>query len=310
MIYFAPLQGFTDYIYRRSFAQIFTSIDAFFVPYIALKGESVKPGYVKEIEPDHNPKARVVPQVLVKDSKELLHAVKIIADKGYREVNLNVGCPYPMVTKRGKGAGLLPYPNKVEALLNDYYKNCNLDLSVKLRAGLNSSDEIENIVPVLNRYPLKEVILHPRTASQLYKGDICEGAFQYTSETLKHELIFNGDIIDVPNFNRRKEQFPLSKAWMIGRGILMNPFLPSEITGLKLSTEEKKVKLHNFHQLILQNYLSVMDNEGNALNKLKQFWFYFSFNFNNSPKAFKMIKKTKSLAKYKSVVSQLYAEYN
>lgn len=309
MIYFAPLQGFTDFVYRLAYAQVFNGVDAFFVPYISLKNDTILPKYMREILPQNNPRARVVPQVLVKDSKELLITTQLLMDNGYNEVNLNLGCPYPMVTKRGKGSGLLPHPNKIRNILTDYFENCDLELSVKLRAGLNSAAEIEQVLPIFNSFPLKEVILHSRTAKQLYSGEIIDDAFAYALKTIKHRLIFNGDIFSISDFEKRKQQFPITKDWMLGRGILMNPFLPSEINGIKYSALERKNVLMEFHQLIFENYSDSMDNDGNTLNKMKQFWFYFSANFREAKKAFKKVKKSNNILKYKAVVAMLFADF-
>jgi tRNA-dihydrouridine synthase len=309
MIYFAPLQGFTDFVYRKSYAQIFPGIDAFFIPYISLKNDMILPKYKREILPENNPQQRAVPQVLIKDSKELLATVQVLEDFGYNEVNLNLGCPYPMVTRRGKGSGLLPNPDKLHNILDDYFKNDNLELSIKLRAGLNSEAEIEPVITVLNNFPLKEIILHPRIAKQLYSGEIIDDAYQFALETLKHRLVFNGDISCVSDFEKRAQQFPLTKAWMLGRGILMNPFLPLEIGGINFSVADRKNKLMDFHRLVFESYRRIMDNEGNALNKMKQFWFYFSANFKQPKKAFKRVKKSNSILIYEAEIARLFAEY-
>uniref|UniRef100_UPI0032169883 tRNA dihydrouridine synthase n=1 Tax=uncultured Draconibacterium sp. TaxID=1573823 RepID=UPI0032169883 len=308
MIYLAPLQGFTDFVYRRVYTRIFEGIDAFFIPYISMKNDTVLPKYRKEIVLINNPQKRVVPQVLAGCSNEMLAMTAQLKDIGYTEINLNLGCPYPMVTNRGKGAGLLPHPEKIECILNAYFEKSSPELSVKLRAGLNSATEIEKLIPVLNKFPIKEVIFHPRIAKQLYAGEIYDQTFQSTLESLKHNLVFNGDIFTLADYQKRREQFSATKTWMLGRGILMNPFLPSEIKNIDLTAEMKRDKLFNFHRLMLENYLEVMDNEGNALNKMKQFWSYFSYNFSNPAKAFKLIKKTKTMAKYKTEVQKLFYE--
>ncbi|WP_346856357.1 tRNA-dihydrouridine synthase family protein [uncultured Draconibacterium sp.] len=306
MIYLAPLQGFTDFVYRKNFAQVFTGVDAYFIPYISIKNGDVPAKYNKEITPENNTQLRVVPQVLVEDGKELETLVARLTDLGYSEINLNMGCPYPMVTKRGKGSGLLPFPAKIEAILSSYFEKWNTPLSVKLRAGLQSENEIQQIIPILNKFPLKEVIFHPRIAQQLYSGSILETRFEMVQKDLQHELVFNGDIFTVSDYENRQKQFPEIKTWMLGRGILMNPFLPEEMKGIEITAETKREKLRDFHRLMFESYSEIMDNEGNALNKMQQFWSYFSFNFPNQPKAFKQIKKSKSMIKYKAEVEKLF----
>lgn len=153
MIYLAPIQGFTDFVYRSAYAEVFSSIDAFFIPYITVKDNQLPKKYNKEIFPQNNLQNKVIPQVLVKDASEIIFLSKIIEDLGYKEINLNLGCPYPMATKRGKGSGLLPYPEKINIILESFFEHSKLKLSVKLRAGLISTKELEKTIPVLNNFP-------------------------------------------------------------------------------------------------------------------------------------------------------------
>lgn len=306
MIYLAPIQGFTDFIYRKAYDKAFPEIDAFFIPYISIKNEQILKKYETEILPENNLQKRVIPQVLAKDEVELLFLSNILKNYNYSEINLNLGCPYPMVTNRGKGAGLLPFPEKIKTLLDNFFEKSDLKLSVKLRAGLSEPTEIEQIITVLNEFPITEVIVHPRIASQLYKGEIIKSAFDFARENCKHKLVYNGDIFSLGNFQNKHQIFPDIKSWMLGRGILMNPFLPSEINGIFISNEEKQIKLKEFHLLIFEGYSEKMDNPGNVLNKMKQFWIYFSFNFPNQKKVFKQIKKTGSVDRYLSEVQNIF----
>jgi tRNA-dihydrouridine synthase B len=310
MIYLAPIQGFTDFVYRSAYSEVFSDMDAFFIPYITVKDNQLPKKYNKEILPQNNPQNKVIPQVLVKDTSEIIFLSKILEDFGYSEINLNLGCPYPMATNRGKGSGLLPYPEKIKIILESFFEHSNLKLSVKLRAGLISTEEIEKIIPILNQFPLTEVILHPRVAKQLYKGIILESAFEFASQNAKHRLVYNGDIFELSDFIATKQKFPETNDWMLGRGVLSNPFLPSEINGLQFSPDEKWNKLNEFHQLVLENYSEVMDNPGNVLNKMVQFWSYFSYNFPNQKKVFKSIKKSKNLGIFNLEVKKAFLSLN
>lgn len=307
-IYLAPLQGFTDFVYRKAYSEIFQGIDAFFIPYISVKNNQILKKYEKEIHPENNPQIRVIPQVLAGSADEMLFLSKILEDKGYKEINLNLGCPYPMVTNREKGAGLLPHPDKVQKLLSSFFEKSNLLLSVKLRAGLQSANEIEQIIPVLNQFPLTEVIFHPRIAKQLYDGEILNSAFQFAQQNLKHKLVYNGSIVSVDDFTACRQKFPEIDNFMLGRGILMNPFLPAEIKNMDITSKEKPEKLKEFHQLVFKYYSESMDNEGNVLNKMKQFWIYFSYNFTNQRKTFKAIKKASTMNRFKQETHQIFAK--
>lgn len=306
MIYLAPIQGFTDFIYRKAYSKIFMDVDTYFIPYVSVKNNQILKKYEQEILLQNNPQKQVIPQVLVKDEGEMLYLSKTIQDFGYTEINLNLGCPYPMVTNRKKGAGLLPHPDKVKVLLNTFFQKSNLKLSIKLRAGLNSIEEIESILPILNEFPLTEVILHPRIAKQLYKGRIYESVFHLAQKTLNHRLVYNGDIFCFSDFTEYNNKFTGNKDWMLGRGILMNPFLPAEIKNIHLSENEKWEKLKEFHLLIFEGYSEKMDNEGNVLNKMKQFWSYFSYNFQNQKKIFKGIKKSRNITSFNQETNKAF----
>lgn len=301
-IYLAPLQGFTDFVYRKAYNETFGGIDAYFIPYISIKNNEILKKYEKEILPENNPQNLVIPQVLTNSGVEIQFLSKYLKEKGYNEINLNLGCPYPMVTNRVLGAGLLPHPEKLYQILFSFFEKSTLKLSVKLRAGLISPKEIEKIIPVLNQFPLTEVIFHPRIAKQLYEGEIIHSAFEFATTNLKHRLVYNGDIFSTDNFNDRSQKFPETDAWMLGRGVLINPFLPAEIKGVFYSEAEKRVKLVEFHKRIFELYTEKMDNDGNVLNKMKQFWIYFSHNFADQKKCLKLIKKANSLSKYQSVL--------
>lgn len=299
MIYLAPIQGFTDFVYRKVFAESFYGVDAFFIPYITLKHDQILKKYEKEILPENNPQGRVIPQVLVKNREELIQISNLISNLGYTEINLNLGCPYPMVTNRSKGAGLLPYPEKIQEMLNYFFEHSNLKLSVKMRAGLVHPNENEQIIRVLNNFPISEIIFHPRIAKQLYKGGILKTTFDKANDHSKLPLVYNGDIRSISDFTEKQQYFSSTSNWMLGRGILMNPFLPSEIKGKIFSIEERRTKLIEFHQRIFQSYSEIMDNPGNVLNKMKQFWNYFCYSFPNPQKTFKRIKKTNEINQYK-----------
>ncbi len=301
--YLAPLQGFTDFVYRRVYSQVFSGIDAFFIPYISVKNNAILRKYEKEVLAVNNPQTRVIPQVLANSAEEILFLTNYLSTLGYTEINLNLGCPYPMVTKRGMGAGLLPFPEKIEAILAAFFKNSGLKLSVKMRVGLVSGNEIEKVVPVLNQFPLSEVILHPRIAKQLYSGEIIDSAFEFATASLKHQLVYNGDVNSVDNYKRIHQKFSGIDCFMVGRGVLMNPFLPAEIKNMHFSQTEKREKLIEFHRLMLEEYLTVMDNPGNALNKMKQFWSWFSFNFENQRRLNKQIQKSKGITDYQKITT-------
>lgn len=308
MIYLAPLQGFTDFVYRNAYFHLFTGVDKFFTPYLTLKNNQLAKKYIKEVLPGNNENINVVPQVLVENDAELKILVDLLGTYGYSEINLNLGCPYPMVTKRGKGAGLLPNPDKIEKIIECFYEICDLKFSVKLRLGMESPEEIKPVIGMLNRYKFEEVIVHPRIARQLYKGEVNLDTMDFIHEKLQQKLVYNGDIFSEADFYRLQKRYKNIHNWMIGRGILMNPFLPAELSGEQFTEVWKQKKLKEFHERVLAEYLLTMDNEGNVLNRMQQFWIYFSYSFSEQRKVFKAIKKSRNLNQYRTHTERIFAQ--
>jgi len=308
MLYLAPLQGFTDYIFRETFSKNFEGIDVFFIPYISLKNNKLIQKQLKEILPDNNLQQKVIPQILFKNFSELKELSKIISDYGYNEINLNLGCPYPMVTNRGKGSGLLPHPEKIEDILNCILKDSGINYSVKLRSGLKEEEEIFPVIEVLNSFKLTEIIYHPRLASQLYKGKVNDELALEVIKRSKHRIVLNGDINSTEDYYSKKKMFFEINRWMLGRGILMNPFLAEEINGIYSEGMERINRLSNFHDELYNLYSQKLSGEGHLLIKMKQFWEYFSFVFKQQHKVFKRIRKSSSVAKYLNAVEWIFNE--
>lgn len=224
----APLQGFTDRIYRSAHARHFAGVDRYFIPYIEFQNDgSIKRSHQRDAQKLDG--VEQVPQVLCSSFDHLSRLSIYLKDLGYCEVNLNLGCPYPMVAKRKKGSGLLPFPEEIKMLLQEWFENPPLELSIKLRLGYENPYEIYPVMEVLNGFPLKEIILHPRIGKDLYKGHANIEAFEQVLVNSKYPLTYNGDIDSVEKFQELSKRFNPVDNWMIGRGILSNPFLSEEI---------------------------------------------------------------------------------
>lgn len=310
-IYQSPLQGFTDFTFRSVVAEVFGGIDKFFVPYISFgKGHEIKKSQLREVLPENNAGQKVVPQVLFSDESELLLLVKILLDFGYTEINLNLGCPYPMATNRGRGSAWLAKPDVLnDALQKLFAQNLSARFSVKMRAGMTSDQEAGAIFAVLNEFPLEEVIFHPRTASQMYDGRANPELFAGALAQVKHPLVYNGDIRSVHDFQELKARFPDQQHWMIGRGLLMNPALALRIKGESIDADELRSRLQQFHDRIYEAYSERLEGGSHILMKMNQFWIYFSESFDNPHKARKLVKKAGNLNKYNAAVSEIFSNY-
>ncbi len=303
IISLAPLQGLTDYHFRNIFSIFFEGIDIAYTPYIKVDKRK-QLSKIKDILPENNLQLKIIPQILTNDAEEFIFLAKYLYNLGYDTVNWNLGCPYPMVAKRKLGSGLLPYPDEIERILENVIPVVSNKISVKMRIGYEVEDEIFKVLSVLDNFPLTEIIIHPRIGKQLYKGvaniDIFEKCFSFT----KHEIVYNGDIKTVADFEKLSERFPKVNRWMLGRGVIANPFLPSQIKGQKTDAKTKKTIFRAYHDALFEKYSSILFGDAHILNKMLGLWEYFSLSFDDSKKVYKRIKKAKTIDKYKIAVAQ------
>ena len=293
----APIRGITNFIYRNALHHHFGGVDSALAPYIAPKaGKEFNPRQLADVHPKIN-EIKITGQVLTKNPEQFLEIAHIFKEQGIKEINLNMGCPYPMVANRMKGSGLLPHPEIVEKLLTEIIKKCPLPFSVKLRLGRENSSELEKLIPIINKLDIATII-HPRTGSQLYKGYVDLEAFEKLHTQLSKPPCYNGDITTVSEFLNLKARFPTIKNWMIGRGVLNNPALFSQIRGQEYTKVFFLEKLFLMHQDLMDGYLSLPNGKSDFLNKMKGQWFYLSNCFENSHKVMKKIKKAKNIHHY------------
>ena len=308
----APLQGFTDAAYRRAWQQHFTGIDAFYAPYITLQNDgSIKNSQWRDILPANN-EVLPIPQILAANAEEATILTQRIADLGiYKEINLNLGCPYPMVTNRGRGSALLQQTEVLREILDALFSQFgeSLNFSVKLRCGLLDFDEVKDVVQVLNDFPIAYSILHPRIAKQLYKGTADQDCFADVFGKFNHPLYYNGDIYTLANYNKLCQQLPALQGVMLGRGILENPLLPEEIkNGVAFSTKAKLDRLTSFFDDLLEINRQQLSGESHLLSKMKSYLPYFMyFNLDNK-KAYKKMKKAKGMNSFLEGMSDLLSD--
>ena len=306
----SPLQGFTDYKFRNAFNKYFGGIDTFYSPYIKLNGKlEIKKAYERDLLPENNLNLEVIPQIITNDADEFLFVANYVKQLGYNELNWNLGCPYPMVTKRGMGSGLICDFVKIEQILQKVHEQSDIIVSMKMRMGYENSEEILNVLPVLEKFPLKNIAIHARIGKQLYKGGVDLDAFQRCIENTNHKLYYNGDITSVEKFKEMQQRFPSIDHWMIGRGLIANPFLPNMIKNNTSKFPINKIEIFSqFHETIFQEYEQSLSGATHILLKMTSFWAYFSNLFSNPHKTFKKIKKAKSLKNYHQAVKEILAQ--
>jgi tRNA-dihydrouridine synthase len=309
VICFAPLQESTDFIYRRAHAVHFGGIDKYFSPYITVQKEGeIKKSHLRDTLPENCTGYTLVPQIMAGSSADFLFLSKHLSSLGYNEINWNLGCPYPMVTRKGMGSGLLPQPQKIREILETALPQLSCKISVKLRSGLDSQEDIFKVIPVLNDFPLSEIIFHPRTAKQLYAGSPDWDLFGEVSSLSVSPIVYNGDLISVESFRQASNRFEPVKSWMIGRGMLKNPFLATEIKGNIQGREHRIAVLESFHDDILHNYSALLSGQSHLLTRMTKFWEFFTELFPNPHKAFKRVKKSINLSKYEIAVRENFLQ--
>ncbi len=303
----SPLQGFTDFKFRNAFNHYFGGIDTFYAPYIRLDGKLlIKSSYQRDLQPENNNTLEVIPQVMTNDVDEFLFVVKYVEGLGYQELNWNLGCPYPMVTKRGMGSGLISDAEKINSILHRVHSETDIIVSMKMRMGYENSEEILEVLPMLDTYPLKNIAIHARIGKQLYKGGVDLEAFQRCLDQSNHKIYYNGDITSVAGFREMQERFPMIDHWMIGRGLIADPFLPQMIKNNSSVYPDNRLDIFSeFHDTIFTAYDLALSGPTPIRMKMLGFWEYFSQSFSNPQKVFKKIKKAKDVAAYKAAVKEI-----
>lgn len=304
----SPLQGFTDFRFRNALNTYFGGIDTYYSPYIRLNGKlEIKPSYHRDLLPENNQNLEVIPQVITNDPDEFLFVAKYVKELGYKELNWNLGCPYPMVTKSGMGSGLIGNPEKINLILDRAHSESDIIVSMKMRLGYENSEEILQVLPILDQYPIKNIAIHARIGKQLYKGGVNLDAFQLCVDNTKHKLYYNGDITSVAKFQEMQQRFPTIDHWMIGRGLISDPFLPSMIKKNTTEYPENKIDLFSaFHDTLYAIYSESLSGSTHILLKMYHLWEYFSNTFSNPHKVLKKIKKAQSIRNYEAAVAEIF----
>ncbi|AWG22498.1 dihydrouridine synthase [Flavobacterium faecale] len=304
----SPLQGFTDFRFRNAQNKFFGGIDTFYSPYIRLNGKMViKSSYERDLLPENNTGLEVIPQVITNDADEFLFVAKYVKELGYKELNWNLGCPYPMVTKSGMGSGLISNTEKINTILDRAHSESDILVSMKMRLGYDNAQEILDVMPILDQYPLKNIAIHARLGKQLYKGGVHLDAFQNCIDTAKHKLYYNGDITSVAKFHEMQERFPTIDHWMIGRALIADPFLPTMIKNNTHEYPANKLEVFKqFHDTLYEIYSESLSGQTHILLKMYHLWEYFSTTFSDPHKVLKQIKKAKTFRNYDAAVIEIF----
>lgn len=309
--YFAPLEGVTGFTYRNAFADLFGGMDKYYAPFISPSvNDRMKGKEIRDLLPENNnSNINLIPQILTNRADYFIKAANQVMELGYTdEININIGCPSGTVVAKNKGAGFLREPDMMDIFFDEIFDwkenvlKSDLKISVKTRIGVNNADEFEEIMQVYNRYPISELTVHPRTRAQMYRDTPDMDAFSYAVNVSKNPLCYNGDINKVEDYNKIAEMFDID-AVMIGRGLIANPNLVNEIKcGEKLNMD----MLIKYHNRLYQDFEAIMKADKHLLFKMKEFWNYVSWNFEDEHKCAKLIRKCQNLYKYQQAIDEIF----
>lgn len=305
-IYFAPMEGLTGYIYRNAYHRFFNQIDKYFSPFIVPNSQKgFKTREINDILPENNQGLLLVPQILTNHAEDFIHTSKKIEQLGYHEVNLNLGCPSRTVVSKNKGSGFLSKTKELDEFLEEVYSKSLIKISIKTRIGKEEPEEFYELIEIFNKYPIHELIIHPRIQKDFYKNKPNLKVFKDAFALSKNPIGYNGDIFTTEDYEKFTTDFPEVETIMLGRGLIANPGLISEI---KNNKKLEKEVLKDFHNQIYEDYKKILFGERNVLFKMKEIWLYMSPLFSDSTKYVKKIKKAEKLKDYDEAVENLFRE--
>ena len=292
-IAFAPLQGYTDAVYRRAHHECVGGVDEYYTPFVRIEKGEVRKKDLRDTDPEANAGVPTVPQVIAADGDEFARLCDALQGQGWRRIDLNMGCPFPMQVKAGRGSGLLQHPDHIEEIQREMLRRPEVAFSVKMRLGQESIDEGLAAMPIINEMPLIHVTLHPRLGRQQYKGVADREAFCRFYESSRHPLVYNGDIGEIENGKLKVENWADTKlkGVMIGRGLLARPWMTGD--------KEPVQVLHDMHAIVYRHAVETLCGDSQILARLHAFWEYIDI----PHKQKKAVMKATSLPRYREAVA-------
>lgn len=306
--YFAPMEGVTGYIYRNTHHIHFPGIDKYFTPFlVANQTYHFKSKEILDVAPENNQGMVVVPQIMANKAEEFVWAALELKKLGYEEINLNLGCPAATVVSKKKGAGFLAYPDELDFFLDTVFSRLEgqgMKVSVKTRLGKEQVDEAGRLMEIYNRYPLHELIIHPRVQKDFYKNQPRMEAFAEAVGVCRHPVCYNGNLFSGEDYKQFISSFPDIQAVMLGRGLIANPGLVRE---LQENSPLKQEELQRFHSAVYGAYRKTALGEMNTLFKMKELWAYMGQMFADGERPVRKIRKARNGSEYTAAVEKLFS---
>ena len=297
--YFAPMEGLTDSIYRTLHHKYFPGVDRYYMPFISPTiHRQLTHKEDRELPFASSVPFTAVPQILTKVSDDFLWAAQVCADRGYDEVNLNVGCPSGTVVSKGKGSGMLRDKDSLDRFLDEIFAAAPIPISVKTRIGLESPEEFPALLEIFNRYPIKELTIHPRVRKQFYNGGVFMDTFDFAVQNSTNPLCYNGDILTLSQAEALQEKYPQVTSVMIGRGLIADPGM--------LSGGTHKKALEGFVNDMMDAYEEAFGGSRNAIFRLKENWGFLHTRFEGSEKLWKRLRKSTDAQEFRAITAEFF----
>lgn len=304
--YLAPMEGITNWIYRTAYHRYFHPMDRYFTPFISGKhNKRLSQKEEEEISPEKNKGMCVIPQILTNQAEDFIQLARIFQQYGHREVNLNLGCPSGTVAAKKKGAGFLGEPRKLEAFLDEIFSALDIRISIKTRIGIDDPEEWELLLKIFQKYPMSELIVHPRLLSDFYGNAPNLEAFAQAVENINVPVCYNGDLFTPEDCQALSGRFPQVHRFMYGRGVIRYPGLLDLVREGKPMTREK---LQGFHDCIYHAYQERLSGDRNVLFRMKELWNHMLFSFEDTASYGKKVRKVQKTGEYEAIVEGLFAE--
>ena len=298
--YFAPMEGLTDSVFRRLHHTYFPGVDRYYMPFISpTQHRTLTNREARELPMADSVPFAAIPQILTKVAEDFVWAAEQCAQRGYREVNLNLGCPSGTVVSKGKGSGMLADPDNLDRFLDAVFSVSPIPVSVKSRLGVTDPQEFPKLLEIYNRYPILELTLHPRVRKAFYSGSVDMEMFAYCAENSKNPLCYNGDICSLEDISRIESQFPQVRSVMIGRGLIGDP-------GMLTPGGTTAEALEGMFDAMLDEYMVLFGGSRNAMFRLKEHWGMLINRFEDSEKLGKRLRKTTDLEEYKAITREVF----
>lgn len=303
-IFFAPLQGYTDDVYRRVHYKLIGGVKNYYTPFVRVEVGAVRSKDQRDIAPENNSGVPVVPQIIFNSRKEFEYLTDRVKSLGYKEIDLNMGCPFPLQARHGRGCGILAHPDIVSDIIEGIKEHNDTIFSVKMRLGRDSSSECDKIIELLNNVQLKHITLHPRTGIQQYKGTVDYDAFERIYTQSRNPIIYNGDIVTLEDIRRIENKYPQIKGIMLGRALLGAPSLAVEYSNDKQWSNSERIALMlKMHDALMAEYSKILKGDTQMLNKMRTFWEYSEALLGRKP--YKKVMKSGNLKNYLAAVDEL-----